>query len=265
MKTFVELPNGPEDQELEKLVVELEVLESEVVQKELDLATLKSQVLLFEKQYMKRVGLKFRELDSVEEAIERFYSRRSATGEGNPTAINGEEEFRANSHCTKSEINDSESSKEFVSTETLRQLYRDVAKMLHPDFSTDDADQKRRTEFMARVNTAYGCSDEQELRNLASEWISSPESVLGEDIGSKLVRTIRMIARVRRRLSRIDSDMNEIRREEIFVLMLKFRQGASEGRDLMEEMSANLVSKIEFALERLAGLRAASSSGREEG
>ncbi len=58
--------------------------------------------------------------------------------------------------------------------EEARRLYRDLVRKAHPDLAQDDAEQKRRGEFVARVNEAYASGDEAALRALAVEWEAGP-------------------------------------------------------------------------------------------
>ncbi len=57
-----------------------------------------------------------------------------------------------------------------------RRLYRDLVRKAHPDLAQDEADEKRRGEFIARVNEAYAQGDEEALRTLAEEWAAGPPS-----------------------------------------------------------------------------------------
>ncbi|WP_283843704.1 rhodanese-like domain-containing protein [Kitasatospora humi] len=57
-----------------------------------------------------------------------------------------------------------------------QRLYRELARAAHPDLSTDPAEQRRRSEFIARANEAYGRGDTEALRVLAEEWSTAPEA-----------------------------------------------------------------------------------------
>ncbi|MCF1506755.1 J domain-containing protein [Streptomyces glomeratus] len=59
-------------------------------------------------------------------------------------------------------------------SEEARKLYRDLARKAHPDLAQDDAERKRRDEFIARVNAAYARGDEAQLRELSEEWAAGP-------------------------------------------------------------------------------------------
>ncbi len=59
-------------------------------------------------------------------------------------------------------------------SDEARRLYRELARMAHPDLAQDEDERKRRDKFIARVNAAYGLGDEVLLRELAEEWAAGP-------------------------------------------------------------------------------------------
>ncbi|WEO96393.1 hypothetical protein A6P39_021465 [Streptomyces sp. FXJ1.172] len=59
-------------------------------------------------------------------------------------------------------------------SEEARRLYRELARKAHPDLAQEEEEQKRREEFLTRVNAAYARGDETLLRELAEEWAAGP-------------------------------------------------------------------------------------------
>ena len=59
-------------------------------------------------------------------------------------------------------------------SEEARKLYRELARKAHPDLAQEDAERRRREEFITRVNAAYARGDEALLRELAEEWAAGP-------------------------------------------------------------------------------------------
>jgi hypothetical protein len=57
-----------------------------------------------------------------------------------------------------------------------RRLYRDLVRKAHPDLAQDEDDEKRRGDFITRVNEAYAQGDEEALRSLSEEWAAGPPS-----------------------------------------------------------------------------------------
>ncbi|MFW6692536.1 hypothetical protein [Streptomyces sp. MAR4 CNX-425] len=59
-------------------------------------------------------------------------------------------------------------------SEEARRLYRELARMAHPDLAQDEHEADRRGAFIARVNTAYAKGDVAELTALKAEWEAGP-------------------------------------------------------------------------------------------
>ena len=92
-------------------------------------------------------------------------------------------------------------------TESLNKLYRQAAKLLHPDLTLDGEEKKKHHHLMAEVNDAYARGDEERIRTILRDWHASPESVRGDGPGAELVRIIRKIAQVEKRLKTIATEL----------------------------------------------------------
>src|ERR1017187_8268411 len=76
MSTIIPSRVRPEDEELAKKLGELAELESDLADRELHIATLRSELASFEKQYLKIVGTKYAELDEVNARIAEQIARQ---------------------------------------------------------------------------------------------------------------------------------------------------------------------------------------------
>src|SRR5208283_936332 len=123
----------------------------------------------------------------------------------------------------------------FSPSSSLKSLYREVARRIHPDLAVDDADRAKRQKLMAEANRAYENGDEAKLRAILEEYESSPEAVFGEGTGVDLVRVIRKIAQVKRRLVEIQAETDQIRTSDLFELRKKVDEGTKQGRDVLNE------------------------------
>jgi hypothetical protein len=109
---------------------------------------------------------------------------------------------------------------------------------------------------MVEVNRAYERDDEARLRAILQEWETRPEAVPGDTVAAELVRTIRRIAQVRTRLSKIAAEVASRVGSELHQLMLTADAAAAQGRDLLTEMVAQLDQQIAEARRRAqCGLR----------
>src|SRR3990172_7237695 len=196
MSTEVVRSQTPEEEELARKLAELADLEAELAERELKLATLVSELHVFERRYLHAVGGLYAELDDLPAQIAEA---RAPVGHARAAEEEAAEARRqaGESARTAGAIGEEEPEERFQPSESLRKRYRGVAKRVHPDLASDDLDRARRTRVMAEVNRAYEHGDETRLRAILREWETSPEAVSGEGPGAELVRTIRKIAQVR--------------------------------------------------------------------
>jgi hypothetical protein len=139
----------------------------------------------------------------------------------------------------------------FEPSERLGKLYREAARRLHPDLTTDPNEKARRQKVMAEINRAYEECDEERLRQILDEWRVSPDQVEGEDTAAKLVRAIRTIALVQKRLAAIKDEIEALRQGELSQLKSQVEEAATAGRDLLSEMADRVNDRIDQAKTRL--------------
>jgi hypothetical protein len=104
---------------------------------------------------------------------------------------------------------------------------------------------------MAEVNEAYARGDEARIRAILREWHASPESVQGDGPGAELVRVIRTIAQVEKRLKAIASELDQLRRGELFKLKQAVEEARASGRDLLKDLAEQLDGEIARARDEL--------------
>jgi DnaJ-domain-containing protein 1 len=214
----------PEEEEVEKKRAELAALETELAQRELDLVTLHSELHAFERKYQQMIGIRYAELDRIEAQITEYMAYL-------------------------------ESSQDFRPSDSLKKLYREVAKQVHPDLATDEADRARRQELMAAANQAYEEADEERLRDILHRWQSSPESTKGEGIGAELIRLLRQIAQSGERLKAIEQEAKAVEQTELHQLRNKVVEAEDIGQDLLSDMAKLLDNEIFSAQERLEKIK----------
>jgi hypothetical protein len=249
----------PEEEELKVKKQELQELENRLIDFELELTGLRAELGAFERLYLKTVGVQYAELDEIEAQIAEFLARRDP---GNLKAQGAATEARTRAEESRTgaaELAGKETIR-FIPSPSLKSLYREVARRIHPDLAVDDADRAKRQKLMAEANLAYENGDEARLRAILEEYESSPESVFGDGTGVELVRVIRKIAQVKRRLAEIQSETNQIRLSDLFQLKNKVDEGAKQGRDVLNEMASAIKSQI---AERQAELRNARERGKK--
>lgn len=221
-----ELVHGTSEdsRQLEAKKRELVALEFKLAQRELDLATLNAEIETFEHHYMQVVGMRQQELDRIEAQIVEYAASLEASQNFSPSL-------------------------------TLKQLYRDIAKQIHPDLATDPEEHRRREALMAEVNRAYAAGDAERLRQLFQDWQDSPESIQGDDTAAELKRTVRKIAQSQSRLKSIETQISSMEATDLFILLQKQQRIEKLGRNLLNEMAGQLERQIQNAQKRLQAIK----------
>jgi len=245
----------PEERELAKKSAELVRLQAELVQRELDLATLQAELHAFERRYLRIVGIRYAELDEIEAQIAEA-SAEASPNSSEVQARASQSRAQANESARVAKIVEAQRRRDtFIPSDSLKKVYREVAKCIHPDLATDENDRVRRQHFMAEANQAYEDGDESRLREILREWDSSPEAIKGDGVGAELVRVIRKIAQIESRLQAIEPIVAQLRSSDLFQLKAEVDRAEAEGRDLLAEMASRLDQQIADQRRHLASLQ----------
>ncbi len=250
MRTDIIRSQTPEELELETKKTQLSALEAELIQRELDLATLRAELSDFESRYLGTVGILYAELDEIEAQIAEAEARHKPS----------DSEAQERAHRARAQAQESSETARDISTprpkptEGIKRLFREVAKRIHPDLAANDADRARREKFMAEANLAYENGDEAKLRSILADWETSPETVEGEGVGAELIRVIRKIAQIQRRLTEIETKSQQMCASDLYQLRAKANEAEIQGRDLLKEMAAQVETQVNVARDRLTSI-----------
>jgi hypothetical protein len=246
----LEPPVKPEEQELARKREEQAALESELAERELRSANLRAELGAFERQYLHHVGLRYAELDEYKAQIaERLAKEQPA----NERAQQAARDARGHANETKSVAGEKSAvaPRAFEASPEMKRLYREVAKRIHPDLTSDRDDRAKRQQLMAEANQAYERGDQDELTKIFTEYECSPEAVKGEGPGAELIRVIRRISQARSRLSEIEAETQELIRSDLYQLKSRVDEAQRHGRDVLKEMVAKVDDQIAQAKSRL--------------
>jgi hypothetical protein len=238
---------SPEEEELAKKRNELALLQTELAERELDLANLRADLSAFEGRYLREVGVLYAELDDWNARIAQLVAEEAGTVEARSAAAEARTQAEESYSAAHGEA---ARAIEFTPSPELKKLYRDVAKRVHPDLATDDADRAERERLMAEANRAYQQGDVDALRRILEEYESSPESVQGTGVAADLVRVIRQIRQVQKRLVQIELEVASLIDSDIAKLRAKADAARAEGRELLSGMAENVRRRIEVARRR---------------
>lgn len=244
MTTGIARRLSPEEEELAKKRDELGLLQVQLAERELYLTDLRAELSAFEGRYLRQVGVLYAELDDWNAKIAELAAEENGTQEAPSAATQARaqaEESRAASH------GEAAKSKEFAPSSELKSLYREVAKRVHPDLATDDADRSQRELLMAAANRAYQNGNAEALRGILREYECSPDSVHGTGVAADLVRVLRQLKQVRDRLAGIEEETARLGESDIAILQAKAEDAGMKGRDMLAEMAANLQGRINTA------------------
>lgn len=233
----------PEEQELQRLEDEQSRLEDQVAQAELTLETDKTEAEQFRHRYYQAVGRLFAEVDELDAQLAYEEMLRHP---GNPEA-----QMRAQTTQTRAEKSAEEAGLVNARPEPLadisaelKQAYRKATKLIHPDRATSETERLRRTELMAQINRAYERGDIKAIERLTVEFGQDPEAIAGEDTASRLVKTIRRIAQLRRRLVELKQELQLHRQTGIYQLKKTIETAEAMGGTPLGDLVRQLTQAI---------------------
>lgn len=244
----------PEELELDRKRAELGAAETQLAQDELDLATLRATLVHLEARYLRVVGSRYAELDDLNARIaEALANQAPEDQEAHAKATHARVQAQQSASVAGA-IPWEQEEQRFKPSEDLKRLFREVAKALHPDLTTDEEGRIQRTRLMAEANQAYQQGDHARLEAILREWETSPDAVQGEGPGPELIRAIRKLSQITERLAAIRIETERLKHSDLFRLKFRMEEAESHGRDLFAEMAFEIGRQIEAARRRLAQL-----------
>jgi hypothetical protein len=253
------LRRTPEDDHLADQERLLEELTDLLSTREMEFATKGVEFARFRAAYLTKFAPLYAELDRLEAEVARILAERFDEIGVEATAARteaDEAEARASESASAAESAETQAEPNAEPTRDLKSLYRQVAKTVHPDLASDDAERARRTRLMAAAGVAYVAGDDDALQRILDGEAARPEAIVGDDIGARLVRTLRRISQVRARLAELVELHASLEGDEMWTLFATVRDATTKGEDPLGETEHHLRSQIRSARARLAALRA---------
>jgi hypothetical protein len=247
MPAEIILQQTPEAAALPDKRAQLAAVRVTLAERESELAQIRAQLKTFEGRYLRQVGTLYAALDDLEARIaERevdLYDSDSARRRAEETRQRAQETHDA-------AFGEAHEAEEFDPPPSLKTLFRDVAKRIHPDFARDDAEQKHFTLLMARANQAYSRGDTESLQRLLDDHCEINASIIGEGGGAELLRITRQILHAERDIAAIEAERHTLLAGDIAQLHLDAEAAAREHRDLLTELATGLREQIADAQRR---------------
>jgi len=243
----------PEEQELARKREEQAALESDLAERELRAASLRAELTAFERRYLHFVGSRYAELDECRAQLAERLAREQPENERAQQAAHNAR-ARAQETTFAAGERSAREPRSFRASPELKRLYREVAKRVHPDFTSDRSDRGKRQQLMAEANQAYECGDQARLAKILTDYECSPEAVDGEGPGAELIRVIRRISQIRSRATEIEAEVEELLRSDLYQLKARVEEAEKSGRNALKEMVERVEEQIAVAKQRLASL-----------
>ena len=158
----------PEEKELLLKREELLAIRLRLADLELELIDFRSSLARFEGRYLREVGIHYAELDEWKARIAELL----ASLHPSPKATTHAEDARQQA-CQSKEDSHAATSKieEMCPSPEIKKLYREVAKLVHPDLAATPSDRERRNRFMVDANRAYEAGNQDVLQRLLDDFM----------------------------------------------------------------------------------------------
>lgn len=232
------------DDSLDSLGARAAQLEALLRERVAEAERVKSELVAFKIKYRTEVGRLHEQLDELEDAIiQALAGERAAQRKGDASGSNEPPRDPPTEPAPR------------YTSDAVRRLFRDVAKAIHPDLSSDELTRDRRHLLMIEANRAYARGDEERLRWILQTWENSPETVPGDDPDSMRVRLIRRIAQMEEQLEALAGNLAELKESPVWKMKAMVDEAAAKGKDLMRDMVGRLKGDLMVARNRLDALQ----------
>jgi hypothetical protein len=250
---------GPGAEELARREAHLLVLSRQLLERERGLAGFRNELHAFETSYRKALGARYARLDELAERLEETATPADDPGRQDLTTDDPAERYPGQGlpggqNWAWGEREPEPEPRPVVSDDAKR-LFRQLARLIHPDLAGDPVERERRTNLMVAANFAYEQGDVAEMERLLESWHRSPEAVTGSGAAAELERTLRRIAQVEASMRRIDEELVELEASAMGWLRRRVEKAAREGWDLLGHMVRELdrqISEAQLELDRRA-------------
>jgi hypothetical protein len=255
----IEWHPGPGAEELVRRKAELLVLSRQLLERERGLAAFRSELHAFETSYRKALGARYARLDELAERLDETALGDGPSGEpdedgdGPADRYPGQGLPGGQNWAWGDREPDREPERRAVVGDDAKRLFRQLARLIHPDLAGDAQERERRTNLMVAANDAYEQGDVAALERLLEDWHASPEAVTGSGAAAELERTLRRIAQVEASMRRIDEELAELDASAMGWLRRRVEKAAREGWDLLAHMVRELdrqISEAQLELDR---------------
>lgn len=244
---------SPDEQALGHAQALLAVMRVYLAGREQELADTRGQHAAFASRYDAQVGIYVVELNRLEDEIAAALARLCPEEAWRLPTI-----AKAQACALVTRSPEPMCAADSAGIDDLGQLYRAVAKCLHPDLAMNEADRERRTRLMAEANHAYASGDVGRLHDLLDAYdavLLGRAAITASDVAAVLARVERALARVWERLGEIAAAIAVLQRSRLWAIALAVAAAERQGHDLLADLAAGQQAGIARARQHLAALR----------
>lgn len=253
--------NSPEQEELDEKNLQMCALEADFTSRQLDFTTLEGEVVAFRNRYFLRVGSLYAQLDAIRAEV---CAQLAKLTPHDAAAKQAAEQARRQAEEIAEEINgaDEDEPITFAPSADLKQLYRQAAKLIHPDRAKNEEDRLLRDRLMADINKAYEAGDAEAIAEITEKYRDRLSTDDSEDIGTRLVRVIRLIAKTRNRIATLDQAIEVLRASEWYKLKVDVEEKEARGEDPLGQLAEKVQTDILAEQKRLEELFTESNAAQ---
>ena len=249
-----------QEAELARLEEKLAAQEGLLAEKELSYSTLQGELAAFHMRYMKAIGPSLAKLDEIEAKIAELLYLQNPTEHFYEKAEFAKKRAAETNQESQEAINAPRSKVDFRPTKELKDLYRKVAKKVHPDMGNGEMLEER-TALMAEANEAYKNGDMDALQLILNESAYLTKEKESNYLEKKISRVKQKILIIGKRIDQIELEMIGLKASGLYSLMSNFQIAANDGINYLETMLIEIREKISQRQGVLDALLEQSRSG----
>ena len=238
MSTLI-LSQQSEEHELQRRREELAQLETDISQRDSQLAGVKVGLTAFEVRYLTVVGNRYDELAKIEKQIAKLQG------------LDFDENYDGDS-LADDEVGCGQNR---LHTDKLKKLYKEVARKFHPDLTSCPQERQHRHQLMIEVNNAYESGAEEKLQELLEAGASLEAVETSGAMSAEMILLLRKIAEAKQRLNDLETEITETTGSEIYKLKLRVESAEVLEEDLFADLVAQVDRQIRKAQNRLFHLQ----------
>ncbi len=231
------LSNDSDQRELARKRAELKELAARLAAAEPQLATLQSQMRLFETRYLQIIGARYDELAEIETEIAKLQGLLP-----DDDLLDGASLADDEVGCGQNRFH----------ADKLKKLYREVARKFHPDLADDDSARVHCHQLMIEANRAYEAGAHETLEAI----LEAGQAVEAHATASpELIWLTRRVAETKEQVSKLEMEIAAITSSELYRLKLRVENADALGVDLFMDLLAQVDRQIRKAHNRLEALQ----------